>query len=670
MDQYLNVKHQRLAGPSATQFGEWSDSLVYIPPDDPVIQTRGKLFVVADITAEEHFDSKLAGRLILNALQETYYSSLEGSPLQALEKATLAAHHRLLDLTLGPHGSGVGTGVDFNLVAAVLWGKVLYISKLGTVSAALLREGEMREIGEGGASKVMIASGMVKDEDVLVLGSRKFREKFSRTYLQTHLLDLEQELRSDPAATGSVGLVVRFDLDETLVSPPAGGPIAAAPLPQPVQAPLSGAQASQPAQASKPSKPSVAGAVVGGLRDSRSSASAKLHGLLSKVKTRSRVVGQVSWKGKWLPKILILLGLLLLGSVAFTLIRYRRDRTGRESLDLLSSAQSDLDTASSLVDLNNERARELVLGAKHSLEQAIEYGAQGQVQDLLASADQLLERVNKTQLVRDSNLIYDLAIQSSAANPVAISGGVNVGGEHPLLFVTDLDANQIYKLTLSDPVTLEQVGGGALTAPRLISFDGEQVIGIDGSGFFLISRGDFSKVSREAPEFNGEWSSLNALALFGGNIYGLDPNADQVIRFVGVEDGYADGREWIEGNPDLPVPVDMALDGAIYILSQNGQIFKYVKGSRESFNLTGLDTDLSEPRAIFADPDLEWVFVLDRGSRRVVVVSPSGEYHHQYTYEGDDPSQWGDLRDVWVDTEGRKLYVLDGTRLFKVALVD
>lgn len=679
MDRTITVRHQQLKGKTvaSTDTSTWTNSLVYTPPDQAALEARGKLFVVADISAKGTFNAHLAGKLILDSVEETYYSSLDGSPLQALEKATLTAHHRIIDLTVGPQGSGVT--VDFNLAAVALWGQVLYIAKLGTTTTSLLRNGVIQDIGEGELSKILISSGLIKDNDVVIMGNSKFREKFSKTFLQVNLDNLEKEVSYTTKSPEVLGLVLRLNVDKV-----------------PGEKEIISFQENKHTK-EKPAKKESLISKLGNVFTKGKSILAKSKNILKKgedVSTESRNISaedrntekvagikplkslaskinlkthltQMSPrknKKKKLTTLIAVIAIIFTGSVVFTLARHRTARISKEALDILTSAGTDLEEALGLVDLNNRRAHELASNAKEKLESAKEYGAGGQADELLAKAENVLGIVSKTVTLTNLKLVYDFKIQNENSNPTAIYGIANT------LFIADPGAGTLYELSLTEPVTIKELESEhTLTSTRLISSTENNVYGVDNDGLFRINL-ETQELDRDAVTLDGNWENIKAVSIFVSNIYLLDSASDQIIRFVGTDTGFADGCSWITGEPDLPVPIDMAINGEIFILSQNGQIFKFSRGKRDPFNLDGVDSKLVEPIKIYTNKELDYIYILDRGTRRVIVTTTEGTYKKQYTYQDGDA--WDDLKDLWVEVEveTQKLYILSGTRVYKVPL--
>ncbi|MDP2874517.1 MAG: hypothetical protein Q8N84_04475 [bacterium] len=212
MEKRLVPKVQTFGG-SVSEGGQWSSSFYQVPDSGSLLLQRGYLMVAADLSLLDGGEVSPAGdtmaatlgQTLLNALAEEYYSHLEGAPLSALEAAALTAKERLQ--TLSPKA-------QLNLVAAVLWGRVLYVVSLGETSAFLLRQGEAKAVISPAGAGPATASGMVAADDVIILGSSAVTKEL-QSKLNGDWARLPEKILS-PAEPGPLfaALMLRLDQEE------------------------------------------------------------------------------------------------------------------------------------------------------------------------------------------------------------------------------------------------------------------------------------------------------------------------------------------------------------------------------------------------------------------------------------------------------------------------
>jgi DNA-binding beta-propeller fold protein YncE len=110
----------------------------------------------------------------------------------------------------------------------------------------------------------------------------------------------------------------------------------------------------------------------------------------------------------------------------------------------------------------------------------------------------------------------------------------------------------------------------------------------------------------------------------------------------------------------------MAIDGNVYILHDDGTIYKYLTGELQSFDTSGVPEGFSQPvsLAVDADGDSGRVYVADTGNKRVVVLEPDGTFCAQFHTE----EAFDELEALAVDETTGRFYVFSGGRLYVAPL--
>lgn len=640
MEKRLSVSVKKIVGQPNPKEGKWSDCLVFEPEDEHRIKTRGRLFAVLDLTGSTALDLAHFGRLSLETLREEYYASEETSPLKALEEAIHKAQHRLVELVFGPKGAVADSALNYNFAATALWGTILYLAKFGASGLYLYRGKVIEELGEAKNEKVFSASGMVRDGDVAILGSSDFRHTFFVGELPESLDKLESLVADLGNPPGVSVLVLRFKLE------------------------------------SVPGKEEVLEIAPVVRRESRfekliSSLSEKIRTLVPLGQKPPEIYVEregeegIRPRKRRIPKaaLLVLVSLFLAAS-AFTIKRRQKIFRASEATKLISGAGQTISDARQYVDLNNSRARELLLQARSDLQAVGELGIESAVvEEELAEIRSLLDEVNKVKRLKDLEIFYDLTIQNPSASPTSIAGD----GES--LFVTDPASEVVYQIsTVKTPPEVENAAGQKVLGARVIRIVDDRLFISGAEG---VSRLDLRTLELGVDLVAGGFviEDIKDLGIYFGNVYLLIPSQNQILRAVVVEGGeYSTAKYWVTTeNPPLADAVSMTIDGFIYVLKSSGEVLKFEKGELLSdFGLKELDQPLSDPRAIFTTTDSERLYILDAGNKRIVVTDKDGLYQSQYLYEGE--GAFADPKGLFVDEVGGVIYLLDGTKIYKIAL--
>jgi hypothetical protein len=157
----------------------------------------------------------------------------------------------------------------------------------------------------------------------------------------------------------------------------------------------------------------------------------------------------------------------------------------------------------------------------------------------------------------------------------------------------------------------------------------------------------------------GTWSSVAAIATFDGNLYVLDPTANQVHRYLPAAEGFdSEPTTLLNGQIELDDAVAMAVDGDIFVALEDGHVRRFRNGSDAGFPLGGIDRPITAASDIAVVAEAQEVYVADTGNKRVVVAGKDGSFHRQLV-----SGAFTDLRAIATDTAAAQLYVVIGDTL-------
>jgi hypothetical protein len=233
-------------------------------------------------------------------------------------------------------------------------------------------------------------------------------------------------------------------------------------------------------------------------------------------------------------------------------------------------------------------------------------------------------------------------LRPDEANPALISRGQQVEGT---------TINGVIDMTWM------QAGGGRQTSDLLILAEGG--ILLEYNPTWGITTLPIASADR--------WQAPRRVGGYFGNFYLLDPGAGQIFRYLPATDGYSDPPQGYlpEPNPLPPEAIaDMAIDGHIYLLFADGTIRKFLSGEPVSFEISGLDEPLQAPVALYTAPDEEarYIYIADAGAGRIVQIDKDGRLIRQFKAAGG--GQFADLRGLYVDEIGGRLYFTSGNKLY------
>lgn len=156
------------------------------------------------------------------------------------------------------------------------------------------------------------------------------------------------------------------------------------------------------------------------------------------------------------------------------------------------------------------------------------------------------------------------------------------------------------------------------------------------------------------------WKEPVALSPYQGNMYVLDTEKG-VLKFVastGKPSSYFPGSA-----PDLSNATAMAIDGSIWVLLKDGTILKYTRGQADSFKIQGLDQTMTNAIKIFTGIDVSNIYVLDKGTGRVVIFDKKGSFQKAYAAH-----EIKDAKDFDVLEKDKKIIILSDNKVWELPL--
>lgn len=204
-----------------------------------------------------------------------------------------------------------------------------------------------------------------------------------------------------------------------------------------------------------------------------------------------------------------------------------------------------------------------------------------------------------------------------------------------------------------------------------------QGIGIakHGDTIYLITKEGIVKIPRSGNvQSSGiiaasrDWGSIGSFVAFGGNLYLLDIGKSRIWKYLSTDstgDRFGELHEYLNPDsfPDLRHANSMAIDGSIWIGTDEGNIIRLEGGHEVTFAVEGVDPGFGGGVMVYTNDTLRDVYVLDRRDHRVVVVSKNGEYQAQYRWqESLEPTA------LIVSETQRKILLLAEGKLYSIDL--
>ena len=155
---------------------------------------------------------------------------------------------------------------------------------------------------------------------------------------------------------------------------------------------------------------------------------------------------------------------------------------------------------------------------------------------------------------------------------------------------------------------------------------------------------------------DSSWSAVSEIDTYqGNNLYLLDKGGGKIWKY-GESNGQWGSKTMYFGSSsstDLKSAVSMAIDGNVWLAFNDGGMIKLLRGKREDFSLTGLDSPFGENAFMYGNESVTNIYVLDRKKSRLVVLNKLGRLIKAYNAE-----VFSNVTSLSVDEKEKKIYLL------------
>jgi hypothetical protein len=630
------IETSRIVGNLTDKGGCWLH--IFSPTEPNKLEKRGELLLVASIRKRKaEVDIAGFGKEVVTRIHERYYGNLEENCFEHLQTS--------LEKVIAEFAESI----QLEIVAAVVLGKVLYLFGNGWGKVALFRQGKEAYILEGKGT----SSGFLEADDVLCLGTAEFFAPLALGSLQAALATESVE----EAAETLVPILHGHwdDAEDPVESESFGAALIA--------------KAVLVEEETVEMKAVMSPVVEGG-----SSVSAILQphwqpdktGRINEFGLRFRVFWQQlqipilkkdTW-GRSHQTLALALGMMvILGGLAWV------GAKGRQQFDRQNLAQQYFQQAQeketfgeSLIVQDPQQAKSVLLEAQDWLTKAQQTDS-----SKLSGADSFKQHLDGalarvlTEYSVEGKVFFDLGLIKAGAS------GDELTLADDQLLVLDKAQAAVYQIGLSDKKSTI-LAGGAFT---------KSVFGLvanPNGGVWLVTPDGIYANNKKVSDDKISGSQLLKAAEFSGYVYLLDignneGDQGQIWKIPPTETGFGSEQKWLVDSVNLSKAKDLVIDGSIWVLTSDGKIIKLTRGVADGYTIRDLAKPLNDPVAFDTDSESSNLYILDRGNKRVLVLSKEGSYQKEYSWDGIS-----NATDLAVSEKDKKVLLLSGDKIFEIEL--
>ena len=344
---------------------------------------------------------------------------------------------------------------------------------------------------------------------------------------------------------------------------------------------------------------------------------------------------------------------ILVVSIGFGIRQKKINDLKKKYQGILQTAQSEVDQAIGLASVSPDKSRELFTDSEQKLKQILDL----KVNDPKVSDLQKKIEESKGSILGEYDgtptLFLDLSLLSSGfmGDVVSASGGN--------IYILD----KLGKRVVS--VAIDTKKSKVVAGPSVID-NAADLASYQDAAFILAGDGIYQVGLVKTKVIDKTWTGDGLISAFAGNIYVLDKTGNAIYRYSGQVGGtFGSQQNWLSASTkaNFSGAVAWGMDGAIYVLYPNAKVLKYSLGSPQNFSISGTLPEIGNIDAIYADPDNQYIYLLDKAGKRVVVVDKKGNYKAQYTSD-----QIAGAKSLVVSEAQKEMILLTGDKLLSIEI--
>jgi hypothetical protein len=561
----------------------------------------GKLFAVLSLEKkyDEEIEEELSplgalGKDILTTLEQEFFS-LETKDLETIKSAILITSKKIPE------------EVNYSFVVVTVVSNILYFFVLGGGRINIKRENEFGTILSSDLGDYQKAgSGYLKDSDLIVIQTKQFAEVINSEKLSSVLDHQSPAEISETIApmvhtgeeSGAAAVIIRYSKEEE----------------ENQENPLADKLKEETSPASG-NEEVIEDSKYEEEKKTSMNVFAYISPLILSIKKPFQSFKISKSRRGFLAIVIILIAIFVIG-IFLSLKKQQDSKTEALFNDVYPQAQKKYDEGQSLMDLNQNLAR-----------------------DNFKAAEKIINDASD-QFPKDSKQLVQIAdLGKKIQTALSQTSGIN-----------SVEAKEA-ESDASSLLTFENKHSG-------LGFT------TDGKNNFYVTAKSVFKEDKEIIKNDSDWTDSAGLGIYFGNIYVLNKAKGGIIKFIPADSGYAKSNYFTgDTAPDLTKAKSISIDGSIWILESDGTILKFTKGKADTFNVSGLDKPFSSPTKIFTNVDFNNIYVLDNGNSRIVVLDKNGGYKEQY-----QANVVKNARDLEVNESAKKIYILSSGKIYEIDL--
>lgn len=266
-----------------------------------------------------------------------------------------------------------------------------------------------------------------------------------------------------------------------------------------------------------------------------------------------------------------------------------------------------------------------------------------------------ISRVVRTEAVEVANFIN----LNAGAKPA------NITLTQEKIFAADAAQKTIYSIDLKSKLTTAiSLTGQTISRLDFPGLDKNNNIAYFNVGSIIVFDAKTEKLSALEIDYPAKPQKIIGFKQYNNRYYLADQINRQIYRF-NKNGSKLTGAAWLNSPEDLTGAASLDIDGNVYLLKNNGEIYQYSKGKKQEFLLAEIEPNFSQAAKLALSEKQDRLYIFEPAGKRLVVFDKKGNFINQYVNDKLD-----NLKDFQIDEANKKIYFLNGAAVYSVDMIN
>ncbi|MCK5416116.1 hypothetical protein KAI92_01670 [Candidatus Parcubacteria bacterium] len=354
-------------------------------------------------------------------------------------------------------------------------------------------------------------------------------------------------------------------------------------------------------------------------------------------------------------------------TICIVLFIYSINSTKNENLETVKNNEysetttlikQKIDQADSSMLYGNENKAQKLTGEATNLISTISTETESEKNEIIDFQNKIEVILNKLRKVININSATKISNFKNLNSNANIESIIFLNAKNKL-YASDSSQNSIYTLDINNEIStsISELKKEFTNLSKTSIFKNDNIYYLDNNK--MIELDTNNETTNIIPiNLTSSPEKYSAIDSYNNRLYVVNTDIGQIQRYNYNKNGFISPYPWLNKKIDLSEVVDISIDGNIYLLKNNGEILKFLKGEMKDFSLNTIDPKLEKPTRIYASPELDYIYILESKNNRIIIFDKSGKLINQYKNKDFN------IVDFAINEKDKIMYILSDNSIY------